>query len=193
MSISESIDFADASQEPFTTTKSWLLSEGDGLKTVYVKFFTQYGQPTEVISDSIILDTTLPQQLPQEETKNEKTIPEEPLITPTSTLPQTVKEEQPKTPAKTIPEKTSFPAKSTTIPATPIIPKTTIEKITPAPIEIIEEALDNEITSFVEPQIIPEEQPVSPEKKDEPVKTEKSIIKYVWYGVVSFFKKFWPF
>jgi len=31
------------------------------------------------------------------------------------------------------------------------------------------------------------------EKKDEPVKTEKSIIKYVWQGVVSLFKKLWPF
>jgi len=194
MSISESIDFADASQEPFTTTKSWLLSEGDGLKTVYVKFFTQYGQPTEVISDSIILDTTLPQQLPQEETKDDKTIPEEPVITPTSTLPQTVKEEKPKTPTKaTTSEKTSLPAKTTTVTVAPITPKTTIEKIMPAPIEIIEEAPDNEITSFVEPQIIPEEQPVSPEKKDEPVKTEKSIIKYVWQGVVSLFKKLWPF
>jgi len=55
MSISESLDFSDASQEPYQTTKAWILSQGEGPKTIYVKFYTEWGQSSPIVSDSIIL------------------------------------------------------------------------------------------------------------------------------------------
>jgi peptidoglycan/xylan/chitin deacetylase (PgdA/CDA1 family) len=55
MAISENPDFKNAIQEPYSETKTWTLSEGDGLKTIYVKFFTEYGVSSEVVSDEIVL------------------------------------------------------------------------------------------------------------------------------------------
>lgn len=55
MAISESPNFESASQEDYQPTKIWNLSAGDSIKTIYVKFYTQYGQPSQVISNSIIL------------------------------------------------------------------------------------------------------------------------------------------
>ena len=55
MSISEDPGFKYASQEPYLFTKAWELSKGDGKKTVYAKFFTQYGQPSKPVSANIIL------------------------------------------------------------------------------------------------------------------------------------------
>ena len=191
MSISESKDFTNASQEPYTTSRNWALSEGDGLKTVYAKFFSQYGQPTEAVSDSIVLETVIPMPATEEQ-KPEEAIEEETVKTPLASEKPIAKEEKPKAPVKTIPEKTSLPAKST-VPVAPVMPKAQVNDTQSAQVEIIEEVADNEITSSGESQIIPEEKPVLPEKKGEPAKTEKSILKYVWYGVVSFFKKFWPF
>jgi len=46
--------------EPFTTTKSWTLSSGDGAKTVYVKFSDKAGNWSAAYSDTIILDTIPP-------------------------------------------------------------------------------------------------------------------------------------
>lgn len=60
MAISNFFDFKNAGQELYQTSKTWTLSEGDGLKTVYVKFYTQWGQASEIVSDSIILDTVAP-------------------------------------------------------------------------------------------------------------------------------------
>ena len=57
MAISEDPDFGYASQEPFQSNKIWTLSQGDGEKTIYAKFFTEYGYPSEVISQTIVLDT----------------------------------------------------------------------------------------------------------------------------------------
>jgi len=65
MSISENPDFSDAVQEPYVATKKFLLSKGDGLKTVYVKFYNQWGQSSQIVSDSIILKTkTLLPEMP---------------------------------------------------------------------------------------------------------------------------------
>jgi len=61
MMISNSADFTNAVEETFANTKSWTLSAGDGQKTVYFKFFSQYGQASNVISSSIALDTTAPE------------------------------------------------------------------------------------------------------------------------------------
>jgi peptidoglycan hydrolase-like protein with peptidoglycan-binding domain len=59
MIISENPDFKNSIKEPYQKTRQWSLSYGDGLKTVYVKFYTKYGVESEVVSDSIILDSGL--------------------------------------------------------------------------------------------------------------------------------------
>jgi len=60
MAISNSADFSSVEQEVYQTTKNWTLTNDDGVKTVYVKFYTQYGQPSQVIANTIILDTKPP-------------------------------------------------------------------------------------------------------------------------------------
>lgn len=57
MAISEREDFSGASQELYAITKDWTLSEGNGEKTVYAKFYTFSGQSSSIVSDSIILNT----------------------------------------------------------------------------------------------------------------------------------------
>lgn len=54
MAISNFADFRAAAQEPYQKTKAWTLTEGEGVKTVYAKFYTQYGQASAVVSDEII-------------------------------------------------------------------------------------------------------------------------------------------
>ncbi|MFH0772106.1 MAG: hypothetical protein V1933_05750 [Candidatus Omnitrophota bacterium] len=44
----------------YATTKSWTLTTGSGTKTVYVKFKDAAGNWSNAVSDTIILDTTLP-------------------------------------------------------------------------------------------------------------------------------------
>lgn len=46
--------------ENYATSKSWILTSGDGTKTVYVKFKDAAGNVSEIYSDTIILDTTPP-------------------------------------------------------------------------------------------------------------------------------------
>jgi alpha-tubulin suppressor-like RCC1 family protein len=46
--------------EPYVTSRSWTLSAGDGLKTVYVKFKDEAGDWSPAYSASITLDTTPP-------------------------------------------------------------------------------------------------------------------------------------
>jgi hypothetical protein len=46
--------------EAYSTSKSWIMSSGDGTKTVYVKFRDAAGNPSSAYSDNIILDTTPP-------------------------------------------------------------------------------------------------------------------------------------
>ena len=59
MAISEDPEFTNAVQEPYQSSKEWTLSEGDGKKTIYVKFYTKWGQPSQVFSTSIILKSIL--------------------------------------------------------------------------------------------------------------------------------------
>lgn len=61
MAISNSPNFEGAIQENYVSEKNWILPGGDGQKTVYVKFFTEYGQSSQTYSDDIILDTTAPE------------------------------------------------------------------------------------------------------------------------------------
>ena len=63
MMISENADFSGASYEIFVPliSKSYALSDGDGTKTIYVKYKDAAGnETTETISASILLDTTPP-------------------------------------------------------------------------------------------------------------------------------------
>lgn len=60
MAISDSSDFAGVGQEDYKTSKNWVLPIGDGPKIVYVKFYTKYGQQSDVIQSSIVLDTKAP-------------------------------------------------------------------------------------------------------------------------------------
>ena len=73
MAISERPDFLVAVQETYVSTKTWILSEGDGLKTVYAKFYTEQGQSSPVVSDSIILKTVVEKPI-EEMTKEEISI-----------------------------------------------------------------------------------------------------------------------
>ncbi|MCD6506399.1 PQQ-binding-like beta-propeller repeat protein [Candidatus Poribacteria bacterium] len=52
--------------EPFSTTKQWTLSSGDGTKTVYVKYKDVAGNWSDAFSDTILLDTTPPSILSKE-------------------------------------------------------------------------------------------------------------------------------
>jgi hypothetical protein len=55
MAISNTPDFKNANQENYQITKNWILSEGEGSKMVYVKFYTKYGQPASgIFSDGIV-------------------------------------------------------------------------------------------------------------------------------------------
>ena len=61
MKVSESSSFSGASWETYTTSPSFILSSGDGEKTVYVKFKDAAGnESTSIASDSIILDEAAP-------------------------------------------------------------------------------------------------------------------------------------
>jgi hypothetical protein len=56
IAISENQNFQFASLEPFTPTKQFQLSSGNGFKTIYVKFYTQYGFSTPAYQASIVLN-----------------------------------------------------------------------------------------------------------------------------------------
>ncbi|SDM83208.1 Glycosidase [Paenibacillus sp. yr247] len=60
MMVSENAAFTGAVWEPFSATRSFVLTDGDGIKTVYGKFKDDAGNEAEAVSDSIILDTTAP-------------------------------------------------------------------------------------------------------------------------------------
>ena len=55
MMISNNADFSGASSEAYAVSKSWTLTEGNGTKTVYVKFTDSYSNVSSVVSDTITL------------------------------------------------------------------------------------------------------------------------------------------
>jgi len=63
MAISRYQHFRDSKWEPYTEQKEIILSEIDGEKTFYVQFRDEAGNPSQVVSASIILDTTPPDVL----------------------------------------------------------------------------------------------------------------------------------
>lgn len=60
MVISNFADFTGAAQESFNALRSWTLAEGEGVKTVYAKFYNWQGLVSPPVQDSITLDTQLP-------------------------------------------------------------------------------------------------------------------------------------
>jgi len=61
MAISNSPDFAGSVLEDFQATKNWTLTQGDGQKTIYVKFYNEQSQPSVPILASVNLDTQKPE------------------------------------------------------------------------------------------------------------------------------------
>lgn len=64
MTISNTPDFLGTSWENVATQRAWDLPNGDGLKTVFIKFRTLQGVVSTVYSDSILLDTAVPTPTP---------------------------------------------------------------------------------------------------------------------------------
>ena len=58
MVISEDPGFVNIGQIPYTTSTIFTLSSGNGHKTIYVKFYTSWGQTSPVISSTIDLVST---------------------------------------------------------------------------------------------------------------------------------------
>jgi hypothetical protein len=60
MMVSESASFTGASWESYATSKTFIVSTGDGTKTVYAKFKDAGGNESSAYSDTISLDTVKP-------------------------------------------------------------------------------------------------------------------------------------
>jgi hypothetical protein len=60
MEIANQPEFSGLSWEPYNTTKNWTLSEGEGLKTVYVRFKDSQGNISNTYSDNLLIDQTSP-------------------------------------------------------------------------------------------------------------------------------------
>ncbi|MBU1121998.1 MAG: PQQ-binding-like beta-propeller repeat protein [Candidatus Omnitrophica bacterium] len=58
--VSEDSDFTDADWQDYSEREQFTLSQGEGEKTIYVKFQDAEGNETAVISKEIIVDTTPP-------------------------------------------------------------------------------------------------------------------------------------
>jgi len=65
MAISNFSDFRWASQKPYQETKEWTLTENEGKKIVYIKFYNQYGQSSGVVSDSIVFAVPSIETIPE--------------------------------------------------------------------------------------------------------------------------------
>lgn len=55
MALSNTADFVGVSQIPYATTSPWTLLSGDGLKTVFARFYNAYGMSSPIVSSSIEL------------------------------------------------------------------------------------------------------------------------------------------
>ncbi len=60
MKISNLPDLSDGSYEAFSSSKLWTLTTSDGTKTVYVQFKDTTGNESGAYTDTIVLDTTAP-------------------------------------------------------------------------------------------------------------------------------------
>ncbi len=75
MLVSEDPTFANSVWEPYVSSKSFTLSEGDGVKTVYAKFANSGGFTSVVVSDTIELASDLLVIPPSEPPANEPVDP----------------------------------------------------------------------------------------------------------------------
>ena len=64
MAVSNAVDFAGVSWETYAASKSWTLTEGDGVKTVYVKFRDAEGDTSVAVSDTITLGNSIVAETP---------------------------------------------------------------------------------------------------------------------------------
>lgn len=72
VAVSENKNLSGAGYELFTPeemNKSFTLSPGDGLKTVYSQFMTAYNRLSDIVSDNIVLDTSTQITQPVEPTQ----------------------------------------------------------------------------------------------------------------------------
>jgi hypothetical protein len=60
MAISNDASFSNASIEPANGSKDWTLSEGEGAKLVYVRFYDECGISTTPVSAGVIFNATRP-------------------------------------------------------------------------------------------------------------------------------------
>ncbi|MBU4332179.1 carboxypeptidase-like regulatory domain-containing protein [Patescibacteria group bacterium] len=100
-------NFSDLNQMPgstgqiaFSSSYFWNLCEGraeclEGAYTVYVKFYTQYGQPSQLVSDSIAYQKIAPPSTPPKEGAQPEAPPEQSQVEPE---PEVVKEKVVKKP-----------------------------------------------------------------------------------------------
>lgn len=107
------------SLENYSTTKKWILTEGDGLKTVYAKFVSLDGVNSDIISDTITLKTPEPAV---------------PAVPATPATPATPAEPETKTPA--VPATPAAPA-TPAVPAEKQISQMTKEELTAKIAEIL--------------------------------------------------------
>jgi len=79
MLVSNSGAFAGATWEVFATSKAWILTDGDGVKTVYAKFKNEDGDLSQTFSDTIelITDGSIPDTTPpgEDTTTDDGTLP----------------------------------------------------------------------------------------------------------------------
>lgn len=73
MKISNLSDVSDASWQPYTDKKSWTLTNGDGMKTVYVRYRNTNNVEAEIVSDDIRLGDEPPAPQPQQPTNTNTT------------------------------------------------------------------------------------------------------------------------
>jgi hypothetical protein len=151
MAISNFADFRNAGQENYTSTKTWDLCKGlsscpEGEYKVYVKFYTSWGQSSEIVLDTIIYQKEKPiiekiQEIPKKITEEIKKISNflEPLV------PEFLKPNQPEVEPPEVPTEELVPEE---IPLTfqnqwQLLPLKTIGDFVLAP-------LPNEIKKLVE-------------------------------------------
>lgn len=60
MIVCENADFSGCSWENYAAAKAWILSEGNGTKTIYAKFRDEWGYESDYDSTVVSLDTTVP-------------------------------------------------------------------------------------------------------------------------------------
>lgn len=76
MRVCNNSSFSGCDWESYSTSRSWQLTQGDGTKTVYVRYRDNVGLVSPIVTDSIVLST--PQLLREEEITEEEV--EEPEV-----------------------------------------------------------------------------------------------------------------